>query len=69
MIRIFPPLAADHWMVSDETTTRCAVCHERFKAGDRTTVIPVDPTGDGGTVPALPSHARCIETLTGKVLT
>jgi hypothetical protein len=64
MMRSFAPLAADHWMVSDEANTRCAVCHERFRTGDRTTLIPVDPTGHGGTVAALPAHAGCIEKLT-----
>jgi hypothetical protein len=39
---------------------RCAKCHERFRAGQLTTLIPVDPTGHGGTVEALPVHAPCI---------
>lgn len=54
-MRIFNPLPADHPMVTGGT--RCAQCHEPFEAGDRTTLIPVDPTGRGGTVQALPAHA------------
>lgn len=57
--RVFNPLPADHPIV-DTDEHRCAKCHERFKAGQLTTLIPVDPTGKGGTVEAMPVHAACV---------
>lgn len=57
-LRIYNPLPADHALITD--STRCAVCHESFKPLDRTTVIPLDITGRGGTVEALAAHAGCI---------
>ncbi len=59
MMRVFPPLPADHPLVNTDEH-RCAKCHQRFVAGERTTLIPVDPSGQGGTVEALPAHARCV---------
>lgn len=55
-----PPLAADHWMVIEDGW-RCAKCHERFKAGERTSLIPVMAAARDGRAPALPIHARCLE--------
>lgn len=62
-MRSYAPLPADHWAVTDESQL-CAVCHKRFKAGDVTTLIPVDPLEQGGTVPALLAHTRCVMELT-----
>lgn len=56
---VFNPLPSDHPMI-DTDEQRCAFCHERFKAGQITALVPVDPTGQGGTVLALPVHAACI---------
>lgn len=60
-LRVYPPLPADHPLVVDGD--RCAKCHECFKAGDRTTVIPVPATRKESIVEALPAHARCIEAM------
>ena len=56
---IFQPLPEGHPMIASEEQ-RCAKCHGQFRAGDITTLIPVDPTGKGGTVLALPAHAACL---------
>ncbi len=59
MLPVYPPLRGDHPMV-DTDAQRCASCHERFKSGQVVTLLPVDPTGRGGTVLALPAHAACL---------
>jgi hypothetical protein len=58
MYPVYNPLPRDHPMVTDGT--RCAWCHEPFQAGQITTLIPVDPKGEGGNVVALPAHATCL---------
>lgn len=67
-MRAYDPLAPDHPLV-DTDEHRCAICHERFKAADRTVLIPVDvDAGEPGVanVPALPAHAECVLHLSGK---
>ncbi len=59
-MRVYDPLPPDHPLVGTDEH-RCAICHAQFKAADRTTLIPVDPSGEGGTVPALPVHAECLQ--------
>ncbi len=61
-MHVYDPLPPDHPLIGTDEH-RCAICHEQFKAGDRTTLIPVDPIGAGGTVPALPAHAPCVDRL------
>lgn len=65
MTRAFPPLLADHWMVTDETV-RCAICHERFQPGEVTTAIPVELPKRAAVVEALPAHVACLEALHDK---
>jgi len=59
-MRIYNPLLPGHPLIGTDEH-RCAICHNQFMAGDRTTLIPVDPGGQGGTVPALPVHAECLD--------
>lgn len=44
------PLHADHPLVQ-EPRARCVICHEPFKAGDLTTIVPM---------PALQVHTACM---------
>lgn len=64
-MRVYQPLAPDHPLVGTDEH-RCAICHQQFKAGDRTILVPVDfQAGDPGVrnVPALPAHAPCADQL------
>jgi hypothetical protein len=65
-LRAFDPLSSDHPLVGDV----CPACGERFKAGDRTTLIPVGPGEDEESqrkhaqgrwysAVAVPVHAAC----------
>ena len=47
-MRKFPPLKADHPMVTDGTV--CGVCESPFKEGDEVTLM--------GTIPASPEDAK-----------
>ena len=40
----YPPLAADHWLVTE--CHRCALCGEVFVAGDETTLIALKPADE-----------------------
>ncbi len=62
-MRVYDPLSPDHPLIGTDQH-RCAICHAQFKTGDRTSLIPVDPRGEGGTVPALPAHTECLHQLT-----
>lgn len=42
-MRAFPPLADDHPLVAGH---ECAACGMPFKAGERTTVVPLGPGAD-----------------------
>jgi len=42
-MRPYPPLKADHPIVGAQD---CAACHQRFQAGDVTTILPLGPGDD-----------------------
>jgi hypothetical protein len=50
-LQVYLPLAADHPLVQ-HANARCPICHEIFKMGDVTTVIPV---------PLMPAHFACVK--------
>lgn len=55
----YPPLPADHPLVTDEKE-HCCLCEQRFKVGDITTLVSKERPEIGKTVEALPAHAECV---------
>lgn len=55
----YPPLPADHPLVTDEKE-RCCLCEQRFKVGEITTLVSKERSVKGTTAEALPAHAECV---------
>jgi hypothetical protein len=73
MNRVFPPLKADHPLVSDGALSLCPACHKPFFEGQRTMLAPLrNPVQGFESVPAAPVHATCalagMKTMAGEIL-
>jgi hypothetical protein len=60
IMQAYPPLAADHPLVTD-ATMHCCLCEKRFMVGEITTLISKEKPEIGKTVEALPAHACCVQ--------
>jgi hypothetical protein len=60
IMQVYPPLAADHPLVTDEKE-HCCLCEQRFKEGDTTTLVNKERPEVGKTVAAFPAHAGCVQ--------
>ena len=56
-MRVFEPLKKDHPMVTGRDL--CGMCHEKFREGQRVTLVAIPQTQKGYTAQALPVHANC----------
>jgi hypothetical protein len=61
IMQVYPPLAADHPLVTDEKE-HCCLCEQRFKSGETTTLVSKErPVIGEAVVEALPAHAGCVQ--------